>query len=90
MAFLDETGLAHFWNHILARLNNFVPAEAGKGLSSNDFTDTYKEKIDNIKESVQPDWNETDSTSNAFIKNKPVMSELTADEIQNAWDATFV
>ena len=38
MAFLDETGLAHFWNQILARLNKFVPAETGKGLSTNDYT----------------------------------------------------
>lgn len=48
MAFLDETGLADFWNHILARLNNFVPAEAGKGLSSNDYTTAEKEKLASI------------------------------------------
>lgn len=48
MAFLDETGLADFWNHILARLNNFVPAEVGKGLSSNDYTTAEKEKLASI------------------------------------------
>lgn len=48
MAFLDETGLAVFWNQILARLNNFVPAEAGKGLSSNDYTTAEKEKLASI------------------------------------------
>lgn len=48
MAFLDETGLADFWNQILARLNNFVPAEAGKGLSSNDYTTAEKEKLASI------------------------------------------
>ena len=48
MAFLDETGLADFWNHILARLNNFVPAEAGKGLSSNDYSTAEKEKLASI------------------------------------------
>ena len=52
MAFLDETGLADFWNHILARLNNFVPAEAGKGLSSNDYTTTEKEKLASIANSA--------------------------------------
>ena len=50
MAFLDETGLAHFWNQILARLNNFVPAESGKGLSSNDYTTEEKEKLAGIEE----------------------------------------
>ena len=52
MAFLDETGLADFWNHILARLNNFVPAEAGKGLSSNDYTTAEKEKLAGIANSA--------------------------------------
>lgn len=52
MAFLDETGLADFWNHILARLNNFVPAEAGKGLSSNDYSTAEKEKLAGIANSA--------------------------------------
>ena len=37
MAFLDETGLADFWNHILARLNNLIPTSRtinGKALTS--------------------------------------------------------
>ena len=46
MAFLDETGLAHFWQQILGRLNNFVRAEEGKGLSTNDLTDTLKSNYD--------------------------------------------
>ena len=46
MAFLDETGLAHFWQQILGRLNNFVRAEEGKGLSANDLTDTLKSNYD--------------------------------------------
>ena len=46
MACLDETGLAHFWQQILGRLNNFVRAEEGKGLSTNDLTDTLKSNYD--------------------------------------------
>lgn len=46
MAFLDETGLAHFWQQILGRLNNFVRTEEGKGLSANDLTDTLKSNYD--------------------------------------------
>lgn len=46
MTFLDETGLAHFWQQILGRLNNFVRAEEGKGLSTNDLTDTLKSNYD--------------------------------------------
>ena len=48
MAFLDETGLAYFWNQILARLNKFVPAESGKGLSTNDYTTAEKNKLAGI------------------------------------------
>ena len=46
MAFLDETGLAHFWQQILGRLNNFGRAEKGKGLSTNDLTNTLKSNYD--------------------------------------------
>ena len=49
MAFLDNEGLAYFWNQILARLNKFVPAESGKGLSSNDYTTEEKEKLAGIE-----------------------------------------
>lgn len=45
MAFLDNTGLARFWQHILARLGGKVDVEEGKGLSTNDFTNAYKSKI---------------------------------------------
>lgn len=46
MAFLDETGLAHFWQQILAKLNKFVQKEEGKGLSTNDLTNTLKSNYD--------------------------------------------
>lgn len=47
----------------------------GKDLSTNDFTDAYKTKLDSIaagaEVNVQSDWNVTDTDSDAFIKNKP-------------------
>ena len=46
MTFLDETGLAHFWQQILGRLNNFVRAEEGKSLSTNGLTNTLKSNYD--------------------------------------------
>lgn len=57
MAFLDETGLVHFWNQILARLNKFVPAESGKGLSTNDYTGTEKTKLESIAEGAEVNQN---------------------------------
>ena len=43
--FLDSNGLRYLWTKIK---NVFVAKETGKGLSSNDFTSTYKSKLDGI------------------------------------------
>lgn len=46
MAFLDDAGLVQLWQNIMARLSNKVEMIPGKVLSSNDFTDEYKAKLD--------------------------------------------
>lgn len=47
----------------------------GKGLSTNDYTDTDKNKLDGIESgaevNVKSDWNETDQSSDSYIENKP-------------------
>lgn len=44
--FFDQTAL----RHLLTKLKGtFVMKEAGKGLSSNDFTDTLKNKLDTLE-----------------------------------------
>ena len=43
--YLDETGLAHL---IAKNDDRYVRQEAGKGLSANDFTDEYKQMIDDL------------------------------------------
>lgn len=42
-------------------------------------TDEEKAKWDKAEENVQSDWNETDSTSDAFVKNKPSIPSKTSD-----------
>lgn len=58
-------------------LEAYVPKETGKGLSTNDFTTTEKNKLSGIdagaEVNVQSDWNVTDTNSDAFIKNKPTI-----------------
>jgi len=58
-----------------AEIDTKVDAEEGKGLSSNDFTDALKAKLDSIEPSgevnVQSDWNVTDPEDDAYIKHKP-------------------
>ena len=64
-----------------------VDKVSGKGLSTNDYTNKEKEKLKEIAEgaevNVQPDWNVTDATNDAYIKNKPKipskLSELLND-----------
>lgn len=52
-----------------------VAAESGKGLSTNDYTTTEKDKLAgiaaNAEVNVQSDWNQTDNTADDYIKNKP-------------------
>ena len=56
---------------------NKVDIEEGKGLSTNDYTTTEKNKLSGIavgaEVNVQSDWNVTDTNSDAFIKNKPTI-----------------
>ena len=60
-------------NNMSTSLNNKVDKEAGKGLSSNDFTDTYINEINNNK-----------SASHTH-SNKSVLDTITTDKI-NSWD----
>ena len=60
-----------------ALLDNKVDKVAGKGLSTNDFTDNDKSKLDGIEAgaeaNVQSDWDQTDDTADDYIKNKPTL-----------------
>lgn len=56
---------------------------AGKGLSTNDYTNEEKNKLANIANgaevNVQSDWDVTDANSDAFIKNKPTFDEIVTE-----------
>ena len=62
-------------NTLDSAITNKVDKIDGKGLSTNDYTTTEKEKLAgiaaNAEVNVQSDWNETNESSDAFIKNKP-------------------
>ncbi len=80
-------------------LGNKVDKVTGKGLSTNDLTNTLKSNYDNAythsqsahapsnaEANVQSDWNETDNISDAFIKNKP--TSLPASDVSSWAKAT--
>ena len=64
-----------------------VDKVTGKGLSTNDYTTTEKNKLAGIaagaEVNVQSDWNQATSTADDYIKNKPAIptkvSDLTND-----------
>ena len=71
--------LTNYYNktQLDTKLDAKVDKETGKGLSTNDFTNDLKTKLENVSnnanKNVQVDWNEADTDSDAFIKNKPVI-----------------
>lgn len=65
-----------------AALNQKVDKITGKGLSTNDYTDDEKGKLNGIatgaEVNVQSDWNETNTTKDEYIKNKPTLGSAAA------------
>ena len=49
MSYLDKGGLQHLYGKLLARLNDKVDKVTGKGLSTNDYTTTEKNKLAGIE-----------------------------------------
>ena len=71
--------------NLTSTVDTKVDKVSGKGLSTNDFTTALKTKLEalpttfaptNAEANVQADWNVTDSTSDAFIKNKPTIPTI--------------
>lgn len=79
-------------------ITNKVDKEDGKGLSTNDFTDEYKEKVDKSGEQVQSNWSQNEETAPDYIKNrthydaKLLIGEATSDAwemyLSEAFDST--
>lgn len=76
-------------NQMDSFLDEKVDKVSGKGLSTEDFTSVEKTKLSGIASgaevNVQPDWNQSDSTADDFIKNKPTVP---AAQIQSDWNQT--
>lgn len=79
-------------NKVSAKLSTAIRTQVDKiaGLEArtetdNNFTDALKTKLEGIAEgaevNVQSDWNETSTTSDAYIKNKPSIPAAAKDGI---------
>ena len=67
---------------VYSAVSGKVDKVTGKGLSTNDFTNAEKSKLSGIAEgaevNVQADWNQTTSTADDYIKNKPALGSAAA------------
>lgn len=71
-------------DNVTSNLANKVDKVSGKGLSTNDFTTAYMNKLNGIASgaevNVQSDWSQTTTTDDSYIKNKPTkLSDFTND-----------
>lgn len=75
---------ANFATTITEEIASKVDKVEGKGLSTNDYTNSEKQKLAGIaagaEVNVQSDWSQTNSSNDSFIKNKPTkLSQFTND-----------
>ena len=75
-------------SNINGELDKKVDKVTGKGLSTNDYTTAQKNKLSGIASgaevNVQADWNVTNSSSDAYIKNKPTIDTTLSSSSINA------
>ena len=73
-------------------VSNKVDKVSGKGLSTNDYTTAEKNKLAGIatgaEVNVQSDWSVTDTTSDAYIKNKPTIPAAITETNVSNWGFT--
>lgn len=86
--YLDQDGLLYLWQQLKAKLANKVDVEAGKGLSTNDYTTAEKEKLAGIatganKTTIEDVLTST-SAANALSANQGRVLNERIDDIQDS------
>lgn len=67
--FLDMDGLTYLWTQIKGKLATKVDAVSGKGLSTNDYTTTDKDKLESIETGANKYVHPTSGvTANSYTK----------------------
>lgn len=83
--YLDQDGLLYLWQQLKAKLANKVDVEAGKGLSTNDYTTAEKEKLSGIatgaNKTVIEDVLTSTSAANALSANQGRVLNERIDEV---------
>jgi len=88
--YLDKTGTLWIFSKVKNELAGKVDKVDGKSLSTNDYTTAEKTKLEGIAEgaevNVQADWGDTDTASDAYIKNKPGNASTSAAGLMSSTD----
>lgn len=79
---------------VFTALSGKVDKQAGKGLSSNDYTDAEKTKLASVasgaEANVQSDWSQSDSSADDYIKNKPTIPTVPSNVSAFTNDAGYL
>lgn len=83
MSYLTNGGLERLWTHILLKLNKKVDKIEGKSLSTNDFTNEYKNTLDNLEEAIPIDNTLTQSgqAADAKVVGDALVSKINVDDV---------
>lgn len=81
--FLDQTGLTYLWTKLKTLLGGKQDKVTGKGLSTNDFSNTYKTKLDGIETGANKTT--VDSALSASSTN-PVQNKIINTALENKVD----
>ena len=75
--YFSKRRMQYFLEKLKDIFDTKVDKVSGKGLSTNDYTTTEKNKLAGIaagaEVNVQSDWNQTTTTADDYIKNKPTI-----------------
>lgn len=85
---------ANFATTITEEIASKVDKVEGKGLSTNDYTNAEKQKLAGIaagaEVNVQSDWSQTNSSNDAFIKNKPTKLSQFENDVPYATESELI
>lgn len=90
--YLDENGLLYFWQQLKVKLAGKVDVVSGKGLSTNDYTTTEKNKLSNIEAGAEVNVIETVKVNNQALtpSSKAVNVEVPTKTSDLTNDSGFI
>ena len=86
-AFRNTTESISAWTN--EKLNNKVDKVSNKGLSTNDFTDTYKNKIDNLPDNLVTVVSELDKVVFGYVNEETTETVIGLDDRVGSLENNF-